>query len=651
MTPDPASPFDVYTDGLKHLSGRRIEKAETCFLQTIQTATRGEIISDEDKEIAAKSWHQMGLIAFSFKNFPEALWCFKNATCLGFKSPECDLNIAISLYGLGLLEDAEVAFAELAEGGPDRDTVSAYLGRIALESGKAVRAIEIFEGLIEGGKANAEVLVDLGQAYEALGRLQNAKGAYAEARQKAPGLFEALLQSVDQCLGLELNRVATLLLRKAEKIAPADADILYSIGLRFYTLGLQEDAIRAYRASIKISPLLFSFQELASLYEKANALDQARAATRVPLNSFPDDPKTNYILALCEFREGELEGAKTRLLRVLELATDPAVRGDILNLLGKISDREGKTDAAYSSFQASKDALKKTGDYKGLTPEKPLETLDAMGDINLAALPASVPKNLDLEPREVVFFIGFPRSGTTLIEHVLGAHPEVQTTAEKSILMGPAAFLNKLDGGYPGSLKNLTETQAGQLRERYFYEALNFMKLEKDKVLVDKLPLNIIHLSTIRALFPDAKIILGLRHPYAACLSCLMQNFELNNAMANLMSLDEITNFYAKTMGLWQKVASEVDIVCHTVRYEDVVADLEREARKLTELLRLDWSPKMLKYAERAKTKGLIHTPSYAQVVQPVYTDALERWRGYEKYFEPYQDRLKPFCDLFGYSR
>ena len=651
MTLNSASPFDIYTDGLKHLSGRRIEKAERCFLQNIQAALGGENIPEEDKEAAAKSWHQLGVIAFGFKNFPEALWCFKNAINLGFKSPECDQGIAISLYGLGLLEDAGKAFGELPKDGQDRDMVSAYQGRIALEKGKAVQAVGIFEKLTLGGKANAEVLVDLGLAYEALGRLQNAKGAYAEARQKAPRLFEALLQSVDQCLGLELNRTATLMLRKAEKIAPADANILYSIGLRYYTLGLQDDAIRAYRASIKISPLLASYQELASLYEKANALDQARAATRVPLQSFPDDPKTNYILALCEFRGGELAAAKTRLLRVLEMASDPAVRADILNLLGKIYDREGKPDAAYRSFQASKDALKETEDYKGLNPGKPLETLDAMSGINLAALPVSVPKIPDLEPREVVFFIGFPRSGTTLIEHVLGAHPEVQTTAEKSILMGPAAFLNKLEGGYPGSLKTLTENQAGQLRARYFYEALNFMKIEKDKVLVDKLPLNIIHLPTIRALFPDAKIILGLRHPNAACLSCLMQNFDLNNAMANLMSLDEITNFYAKTMALWQKASGEVDIACHTIRYEDVVADLEGEARKLTEFLGLDWWPKMLKYAEGAKAKGLIHTPSYAQVVQPVYTRALERWRAYEKYFEPYQNRLQPFCELFGYSK
>jgi hypothetical protein len=77
---------------------------------------------------------------------------------------------------------------------------------------------------------------------------------------------------------------------------------------------------------------------------------------------------------------------------------------------------------------------------------------------------------------------------------------------------------------------------------------------------------------------------------------------------------------------------------------------MEGEIKKLTKFLGLPWAPEMLDYAENARAKGMINTPSYHQVVRPVYTESVEKWRAYEKYFEPYKDRLEPFCELFGYS-
>ncbi len=129
-----------------------------------------------------------------------------------------------------------------------------------------------------------------------------------------------------------------------------------------------------------------------------------------------------------------------------------------------------------------------------------------------------------------------------------------------------------------------------------------------------------------------------------------MQNFRLNNAMVNMTGLDEITTFYALVMGMCEKISGERDIPFHYLRYEEVVRDMEGEIKKLTKFLGLPWAPEMLDYAKSARAKGMINTPSYHQVVRPVYTESVEKWRAYEKYFEPYKDRLEPFCELFGYS-
>ena len=103
-------------------------------------------------------------------------------------------------------------------------------------------------------------------------------------------------------------------------------------------------------------------------------------------------------------------------------------------------------------------------------------------------------------------------------------------------------------------------------------------------------------------------------------------------------------------MGFWKKIKETRTFDFHYIKYESLTEDLEREARGLTKFLGLEWDQAMMNFAETAKAKGMINTPSYHQVVRPVYTESVEKWRAYEKYFEPYQDRLEPFCELFGYS-
>jgi hypothetical protein len=196
----------------------------------------------------------------------------------------------------------------------------------------------------------------------------------------------------------------------------------------------------------------------------------------------------------------------------------------------------------------------------------------------------------------------------------------------------------------------LKSEQIALLRNLYFLKAGNFRRFDETTTLIDKMPLNTLHLPLIRTVFPDAKILFAMRHPMAVALSCLMQNFTLTNSMGNLTTLEDITRLYAAVMDFWRQQSAGARLSHHVIKYENVIADLEKETRAIAKYLELEWSPAMLDYAAKARKKGMIDTPSYSQVVQPLYKDSIERWRNYQQIFEAYRERLEPYCKMFGYQ-
>jgi Sulfotransferase family len=166
---------------------------------------------------------------------------------------------------------------------------------------------------------------------------------------------------------------------------------------------------------------------------------------------------------------------------------------------------------------------------------------------------------------------------------------------------------------------------------------------------VDKMPLNTIDVGLIHRLFPRARILLALRHPCDVVLSGFMQAMKPNAAMVLFDSLASTARFYAQVMGLWLQYREVLPLSVLTVRYEDLVADLPGETRRILEFLDLPWDDAVLGYAEHARTRA-IATPSYHQVVQPIYWRSVGRWRNYADAFENVLPVLQPFVDAFGYT-
>ncbi len=137
------------------------------------------------------------------------------------------------------------------------------------------------------------------------------------------------------------------------------------------------------------------------------------------------------------------------------------------------------------------------------------------------------------------FIVGFPRSGTTLLDQILDAHSDVQVIEERPMINTLHRAIEALPGGFEKALQNLRASQVKRLRELYHREMTKYGGDFSKRVIIDKMPLNLIYVSIIAAVFPEAKIILALRHPADSCLSCFMQDFELNSAMTNFTAMSE----------------------------------------------------------------------------------------------------------------
>ncbi len=497
---------------------------------------------------------------------------------------------------------------------------------------------------------NALALLDEGLLKEKRGEAEAARHLFKQVSEKNPNLYVELYKEAEKLRDNQLNQQALDILHKVGKILPQDPIPHHMVAILYQDLGNKDLAEVFLKKSLAITPTPESYSQLAALYEKSNQLNDAWATSNLGLRMFPGDPYLTLTLARVERRAKKFGPALERLLAIAGTTGDPILEGQIGFQLGWLYDQADKIDEAFAQYVSAKKIAAGNAAPDGGDKNVAFEYIEAMKALDLKALPNVPYKPGKDEPAGVAFLVGFPRSGTTLLNQILDAHPDIVSMEEAPTLPGPAEFIDNLPGGYPKALPDLDEKTIRQMREVYFQRVQNYCDFSKDSIVIDKLPLNLVHLPLIWTLFPEAKIILALRHPLGAALSNFMHNFKLNNAMANMFSLEDITKYYAAVMGLWQHFRGAKDFAFHAIKYEDVVTNIQTEAEKICKFLEVDWSPEMLEYSKHARAKGLINTPSYHQVTRPLYSEALERWRRYEKHLAPHQKGLEPFCKYFGYT-
>ncbi len=252
------------------------------------------------------------------------------------------------------------------------------------------------------------------------------------------------------------------------------------------------------------------------------------------------------------------------------------------------------------------------------------------------------------EPRQHVFLVGSPRSGTTLLENILMSHPDVVSLEERSLMYDAInEYLTNTDG--LDRLTRLGAADAARFRKLYWDRVAHNQVDPDNRVFIDKHPLNAVNLAVVAKLFPEAKILFALRDPRDVVLSCFRHSFQMNRSMYEYLTLEGTARFYDLVMRISMAYREKLDLDLHVVRHESLLEDFEGEARRVCDFLQIEWSAELHNFAEHAK-KRFIATPSAIQVMRGLNKSGVGQWRPFAEQLEPVMPIIRPWIAHFGYD-
>jgi tetratricopeptide (TPR) repeat protein len=396
--------------------------------------------------------------------------------------------------------------------------------------------------------------------------------------------------------------------------------------------------------------------QLAEIYEHRHELDLASELIERALRSNADVPAASVARARLHRHAGQLDDAEKLLRSIVTKPHDYWTRARAWYELGGILDRQKRYDEAMSAFLEAKKVLLPNAS-KHIETQKAFQQhlQKAAGQMSSEDLRRWFESARELEsPHRHVLLGGHPRSGTTLIEQVLDAHPDI-ISAEETLIFHSEAFLPLKRGRAPETpvleiLNAATPEQLARSRRNYLQITEKFLGTAiGNRLLVDKNPSQTAQIPAIVRIFPQAKFLVALRDPRDVCLSCFMQPLALNPVASSYLSLEDAAREFVSLMGFWKSIAPKLSNPWLEVRYEDVVADLESVARRTLEFLEVPWDARVLDFDEHARNK-IVRSPTYADVVKPVFKGAVGRWKNYQKYLEPVLPILAPMLKALGYE-
>jgi tetratricopeptide (TPR) repeat protein len=445
---------------------------------------------------------------------------------------------------------------------------------------------------------------------------------------------------------------------KAVSIAPRKIEGLIEAGRRSQAFGHYDMAARYFdRATREKGAPAEVFVTLAELYERGPRASEAASLVDRALSLDPDHSLALLARARLKRLAGSLEQAEKFTRELLQKeGGDPQIRIRAWYELGAILDRQSRFDEAMSAFLEAK-ALQRpmASRVAAILQGIQARVKEQQQTITAATLERWATSAPESSPaRRFAILCGHPRSGTTLLEQVLDSHPQIVSAEETHILHDEAylpltrgfnettSLLQVLEGAAPSHLR--------QARENYFrFTELFIGKSVNEKVLVDKNPaLNVLIPAVIR-IFPEARFLVALRDPRDVCLSCFMQALPLNPVSSAYLTLEGTASQYVSVMGFWRAMLPRMRNPSLEVRYEDVVEDLPKAAARVLDFLGIEWDARVLQFHEHARAKP-VRSPSYADVGKPLFKGAIGRWRSYQKFLEPFQEKLAPFISAYGYE-
>jgi tetratricopeptide (TPR) repeat protein len=536
------------------------------------------------------------------------------------------------------------AYRRVVQAAPNDFQAWNNLGTTLLEAGDAEGAIEAL-GRARGLRPGEAIIhLNLGRALAAAERNEDSVAAFKVAVGLTPGDASYHLE-----LGRALNRVgrnqeALPVLAAAARLDQRNPATYVALGLTFASMGEFGRAEEGYRVALHVDPRhADAYLNLGILLEQANSIDKLEDLLEQAQANMVAGDEIDFLRALLLRRQGELEEALGLAGRTSTKVIDPVLRG---HLIGQLADRLDDPETAFSAFEEMNRATARDPSAIGFDGTEHWRFVDGLREITTNAWYDSWPVvEVDPVPPSPVFLVGFPRSGTTLLDTILMSHPATHVLEEEPVL---GRVRDQLGGIEP--LAETRQTDVDALRKRYFEELEAISPTPPGKLVIDKLPLNILRAPLAHRIFPDAKFIFAQRHPCDVVLSCFMQNFKINQAMASFLTLQNAALLYDRVLSYWEQCREVFPLRVHTLRYEAMVADLESEVRPLIEFLGLAWDDAILDYRKTAADRDYIRTPSYSQVTEKIYARARGRWERYRKQMAPVLPILEPWAVKLGYG-
>ena len=508
------------------------------------------------------------------------------------------------------------------------------LGAVLVESDRGEEAIPPLEKALEVDGNYAVAICNLGLARIKQERYQEAISLLQRCLQLAPGYPEALIGLARAHFENEQHEQALAILIEVTKVDQQRADAFCLMG-SIYTeqgksalaqenfnkvLAIDAGNVTALTGIGNIKMEQGDFKEAKALFLKAAVLDPHNVEARFYLTQVEkvkqDDPNISALENL--------------LSTQTNLSVDKQI--SLHYALGKAYDDLKRYDEAFPRFlegarlKRSKIQFDKTADAQltdsiiSATSAKSLQKMQGGGD------PSKVP----------IFILGMPRSGTTLVEQIIASHPDVYGAGELDYLIEIVQQVTQIGGkGFPADLANLSPTLLTQYGQEYM--ASISALAPKAKHITDKMPANYLLMGLIPLMLPNAKIIHVKRDPIDTCLSCFTRLF--NRHQSATYELEELGLHYQNYLKLiehWRKVMPADQFI--EVQYEDVVSDIEAQAKRLIQYCKLKWDKRCLDFY---KNERAIRTASVTQVRQPVYGSSVQRWKNYEQFLKSLTNILR----------
>ena len=507
-------------------------------------------------------------------------------------------------------------------------------------------------------------LLAAGMRHQQAGRLDEADTCYQRVLALQPTQSDAL--HLRGLLALQVGRydLAVDLIRQALQQIPRNPLYLCNLGVALANQGKFEEAIVAYRRAIGLKPdYAEAHSNLGVALTKQGKLEEAMAAYRWAIGLRPDYAEAYNSMGFTLKELGQFDEARQCHLKAIELDPNMTiaylnladshkfVRGDpyLVMMEALAAKREGLSNSdrfqldfalgkAYADLEdharsfwhlLSGNAGKRA--TMSYDEQFVLTLFDRIEAVFMPELIAAKSGCGDLSPMPI-FVLGMPRSGTTLIEQIIASHPMVHGAGELPILSEVVLSVRGPDGkaiSYPEFVPALDDSALKQIGARYI-AAVRELAPESERV-TDKLPSNYLFAGLIHLALPNAKIVHTIRDPVDTCISCFSKLFDAGqNHTYDLGELGRYYRRYERLMAHWRRALPVGRIL--DVRYEDVVADLEGQARRIMAYCSLPWDDRCLSFHS---TDRPIRTLSATQVRKPIYNSAIGRWRAYEAHLGP----------------